>query len=80
MVHGLSDIEAQVRLGYSPKSSTWRDWEAGRSAPSYDTLLDIVASTGMLGEGDRRVLEAPPELRREAARAAHLQAARRRAS
>jgi hypothetical protein len=78
MVHGLSDIEAQVRIGYSPKSSTWRDWESERTAPSYDALLLIIASTGMLGIGQRTVLEAPPELRTEAARAAHLAAVARR--
>ena len=78
MVHGLNPTEAQVRIGYSARTSAWRDWEAGRYAPSYDVLLKIITATGMIGAGQRAVLEAPPELRSEAALAAHQAAMRRR--
>jgi len=78
MVHGLSTVEAQVRIGLSPKSSTWRDWEDERNAPPYKVLLQILAATGMIGAGQRTVLEASPGLRLEAARAAHRAAVRRR--
>lgn len=48
MVHGgVSMHEAQARIGYSPKSSTWQQWEDGIVAPPYLALLKILAATGL---------------------------------
>ena len=46
-VHGLSQADALVRIGYSPNSSTWRQWEDGVNAPPYRALLTIIAFTGL---------------------------------
>jgi hypothetical protein len=46
-VHGLSQIQAQVRIGYSATSSSWRNWESGFVVPPYRVLLAIIASTGL---------------------------------
>lgn len=46
-VHGLTQREAGARIGYSPKSSNWRNWESGFSAPPYRTLLKIIGSVGL---------------------------------
>jgi DNA-binding transcriptional regulator YiaG len=47
MVHGLSMPEAQARIGYSPTSSTWRQWEDGVVAPPYLALLKIISVIGL---------------------------------
>lgn len=46
-VHGLSYREAQARIGYSPRSCSWRHWEDGFVTPPYQTLLRIIAATGL---------------------------------
>lgn len=46
-VHGLSPGEALARIGYAKRSRTWANWEVGRSAPPYETLLRIIAATGL---------------------------------
>lgn len=46
-VHGLNPREAQARIGYSARSSSWRHWESGFAAPPYRALLKIIASTGL---------------------------------
>lgn len=46
-VHDLTPAQAQQRVGYSPKSPTWRNWEAGYVCPPYLTLLRIIAATGL---------------------------------
>lgn len=89
-IHGLSQREAQARLGYSLESNTWALWESGRSAPPYKTLLRIISATGLgywvdtegraqmdpeeVLEADRRTVE---ELRAKR-RGSRIQRARRR--
>jgi transcriptional regulator with XRE-family HTH domain len=46
-VHGLSQREAQTRVGYSSESNTWARWEAGTMAPPYRVLLRVLAATGL---------------------------------
>jgi transcriptional regulator with XRE-family HTH domain len=46
-IHGLTPAEAGERVGYSPRSSVWRQWEAGFVVPPYRTLLLIIAASGM---------------------------------
>lgn len=46
-VHGLSKQDAQARIGYSPNSSTWQQWEDGVVAPPYLALLKMIGATGL---------------------------------
>jgi transcriptional regulator with XRE-family HTH domain len=46
-VHGLSQREAQARIGYSERSCSWAHWESGFVIPPYGTLLRIMAATGL---------------------------------
>jgi hypothetical protein len=65
-VHGLTQHEAQVRVGYSDKSNMWALWESGRFAPPYEALLRIIAATGIGHWTDReRLSEIDPTLRLE---------------
>lgn len=71
-VHGLSTREAQARIGYSTRSSSWRHWESGFVVPPYRALLKIIASTGLgywVDHDHRAGLDA--DLRLEADAAAH---------
>lgn len=58
-VHGLSQRQAQLRIGLSASAQTWHMYETGISCPPYRTLLKIIAATG-LGHED------PDALRRRA--------------
>lgn len=73
----MSPTQAQAAIGYSPRSSTWRDWESGRTVPPYEALLRIIARTGWVGAGDRVVIETPGAVL-EVARARHQAAVARR--
>jgi transcriptional regulator with XRE-family HTH domain len=46
-VHGLTRAEALTRIGYSPRSSAWKQWEEGVNAPPYLALLKIIAISGL---------------------------------
>lgn len=46
-VHGISMRDAQARIGYSTTSTAWSHWENEFAAPSYETLLRIIAATGL---------------------------------
>lgn len=77
-VHGLSIRDAQGRIGYSQRSCSWRHWEEGARCPSYETLLRIIAATG-LGywvdeEGNGEV---DPDLRLDILRSAEAERRRR---
>lgn len=43
---GLSQRQAQLRIGYSASSQTWHNWEAGIVCPPYRALLLILAASG----------------------------------
>lgn len=45
-VHGLSGEQAARRIGFQG-ATTWASWERGRTVPSYETLLRILAMTGL---------------------------------
>jgi DNA-binding transcriptional regulator YiaG len=47
-VHHLTQKQASIRIGYSAEANPWKDWEQGRSLPPYQTLLAIIAATGMM--------------------------------
>ena len=46
LVHGLSQRQAQARIGYAVSSQTWHMWETNVAAPPYRALLLIIAATG----------------------------------
>lgn len=78
-VHGLSTQEAQARIGYSTRSCSWRHWEEGARCPPYETLLRIIAATG-LGywvdeDGDGGI---DPSIRLDVLRSAEAERKRRR--
>ncbi len=52
-MHGLSPGKALARIGYAKRSQSWSNWESGYTAPPYETLLRIIAATG-LGHSGRR--------------------------
>ena len=45
--HGLSQRQAQARIGMSSKTNSWGLWESGATAPTYKNLLKIIAATGL---------------------------------
>jgi hypothetical protein len=78
-VHGINTREAQTRIGYSPRSSSWRHWEDGFVAPPYQTLLRIIAATGLsLRAAHDDLADVAPDLRLEATRTRHMETMRRR--
>jgi transcriptional regulator with XRE-family HTH domain len=65
--HGLSQKQAQARIGMSSKTNSWGLWESGLTAPTYKNLLKIIATTGLghwLDEERRRDMD--PTIRFEA--------------
>lgn len=81
-MHRLSQREAQARIGYSPTSNSWRNWESGFVVPSYSTLLRIIAATGLgyLQAAPDRTgsADVAPELLLEATHARHTREVRAR--
>lgn len=75
-VHGLTMKQAQSKIGYSPNSSSWSHWEFGFDAPPYQTLLRIIAATGLGHWVDDT--EDDPNLRLDIMKAAHKEQLRRR--
>jgi hypothetical protein len=46
-VHGLTQRQAQERIGYSATGHTWARWESGLTCPPFRALLKIIAATGL---------------------------------
>ena len=77
-VHGLTQRQAQERIGYSVNAKSWGHWEQGFVAPPYRTLLAIIASTGLGYWTDRDNAAGLGSLRLDATRAKHSQVVARR--
>lgn len=45
--HDLTVEQASARIGYGITGNAWRTWEKGTAAPPYETLLRIIAATGL---------------------------------
>jgi transcriptional regulator with XRE-family HTH domain len=65
-VHGLTQQEAQLRIGYSEFSTAWSAWERGWTAPSFEVLLRIIAATGLGHWVEDQHADIDPSLRLEA--------------
>lgn len=46
-VHGLTQVQAAQRLGYSPGSPVFNSWEKGRTMPPYGSLLRMLMASGL---------------------------------
>ena len=82
-VHGLSQRQAQQRIGYAASAQTWHMWETNISAPPYRALLKIISATGLGHVDDTRrdadlELDALATKTRERLRARRLERERER--
>jgi hypothetical protein len=80
LIHDLAPAQAQARIGYSPRSTSWSHWESGYVVPPYETLLRIIAATGLglAADLDDRRRDIEPSMLLEYQRAQHLQRVKRR--